>query len=269
MFGNGGTGGNGGASQGGGIYLAGGRLDVTNVTIARNAVKASAGGAGGQGGSVSGMNGQPGISQPGQGGGVFAAGGTDVSARNSLFGLNDAADGPDFSGNFTTASHNFLSDRTGSNLGPANLDAHGNIVGSASHPIDPLLGPLANNGGPTKTMALLAGSPCLQAGTSTGAPATDQRGVKRDKPPDIGAFELETGGASPPRDAGMGREPADSDSIAAQVREDPASRAQVGAPKVGVNSPESSAANRAIGYPSDLRAIIAALELLVPEWTWF
>lgn len=58
---------------------------------------------------------------------------------------------------------------------------------------DPLLGPLADNGGFTKTHALLAGSKALQAGAAS-APTTDQRGVARPQPagsaPDIGAYEV-------------------------------------------------------------------------------
>lgn len=58
---------------------------------------------------------------------------------------------------------------------------------------DPKLGPLADNGGPTLTMALLPGSPAIDAGSAVGAPATDQRGVARPQGPgvDIGAFELQ------------------------------------------------------------------------------
>src|SRR5262249_32509248 len=61
----------------------------------------------------------------------------------------------------------------------------------------PLLGPLQDNGGPTATMALLPGSPAIDAGDPTlavdqhGQPlTTDQRGVARDAAPDIGAFEF-------------------------------------------------------------------------------
>src|SRR4029077_10669211 len=64
----------------------------------------------------------------------------------------------------------------------------------------PDLGPLASNGGPTKTQALLPGSPAIDAGNpvppgSAGdaCAATDQRGIVRPQPPggrcDIGAFE--------------------------------------------------------------------------------
>ncbi len=55
---------------------------------------------------------------------------------------------------------------------------------------DAYLSALGNYGGPTQTMALLPGSPALDAGTAgLGAPATDQRGMPRFGPTDIGAFE--------------------------------------------------------------------------------
>jgi hypothetical protein len=59
---------------------------------------------------------------------------------------------------------------------------------------DPLLGPLEDNGGPTPTMALGAGSPAIDAGDDSLCPATDQRGTPRPQGPhcDIGAFELRT-----------------------------------------------------------------------------
>jgi CSLREA domain-containing protein len=52
---------------------------------------------------------------------------------------------------------------------------------------------LQDNGGPTKTIALIAGSPAINAGNNSGAPATDQRGVARPQVNrvDIGAFELQ------------------------------------------------------------------------------
>ncbi len=61
--------------------------------------------------------------------------------------------------------------------------------------VDPKLGPLADNGGPTMTRALGAGSPAIDQGTVDGlapSPLTDQRGVSRPIGPkaDIGAFEL-------------------------------------------------------------------------------
>jgi CSLREA domain-containing protein len=59
--------------------------------------------------------------------------------------------------------------------------------------LDPLLGPLSNNGGPTQTHALLPGSPAIDAASpDCPPPATDQRGVSRPQGIrcDIGAFEL-------------------------------------------------------------------------------
>jgi hypothetical protein len=193
--GNGGNGGQGGVVQGGGLFVNSGTVDVRNSTVARNKARTGVGGTPGMGGagSTAGRNGSPGISFAGGGGGVwngsFGNSGT-VNATNSLFALNTASGGPDFNGLFNTASHNLLGDGTGSNLAPANPDANGNIVGSSTMPINPKLGPLANNGGPTQTMALLSGSPAIDAGTATGAPATDQRGVARENPPDIGAYEF-------------------------------------------------------------------------------
>jgi hypothetical protein len=54
---------------------------------------------------------------------------------------------------------------------------------------DPTLGPLANNGGPTKTRALLAGSPAINAATNCTV-QVDQRYMARDSQCDIGAFEF-------------------------------------------------------------------------------
>lgn len=57
---------------------------------------------------------------------------------------------------------------------------------------DPQLGSLADNGGPTQTMALSVGSPAIDAGTNTGCPTTDQRGRSRPAGAacDLGAYEF-------------------------------------------------------------------------------
>jgi hypothetical protein len=59
--------------------------------------------------------------------------------------------------------------------------------------VNPLVGPLADNGGTTQTHALLPGSPAIDAGgtNANGCPATDQRGITRPQGMacDIGAFE--------------------------------------------------------------------------------
>lgn len=73
-----------------------------------------------------------------------------------------------------------------------NIDGDGSCRLSAAGDLpsrDPLVGPLANHGGPTDTVALLPGSPALDA--AEGCPATDQRGVTRPQGAacDIGAYE--------------------------------------------------------------------------------
>ena len=115
-------------------------------------------------------------------GGVANGLGT-VSMRNTIIAGNTAPDSPDVSGDLGSLGHNLIGDTAG---------------GSGFHATDflnvnPLLGPLQDNGGPTFTHALLPGSPALDAGDNAGAPATDQRGLSRIVygAVDIGAFELQ------------------------------------------------------------------------------
>jgi hypothetical protein len=63
--------------------------------------------------------------------------------------------------------------------------------------VDPLLGPLTDNGGPTKTHALLPGSPAINKAVKSNCPVTDQRSALRDDAVcDVGAFEFDTIGPS-------------------------------------------------------------------------
>lgn len=57
---------------------------------------------------------------------------------------------------------------------------------------DPMLAPLADNGGQTQTHALQVGSPAIDTGDITSCPGTDQRGVPRPQGVgcDIGSFEF-------------------------------------------------------------------------------
>jgi hypothetical protein len=91
-----------------------------------------------------------------------------------------------------SSSHNLIGDGTGL-TGIAN-GGTGNLIGTASAPIDARLGPLADNGGPTFTEALLAGSPAIDGGVSIPGLTTDQRGFPRrhGSAPDIGAFEVQS-----------------------------------------------------------------------------
>jgi hypothetical protein len=132
------------------------------------------------------------------GGGIFLVSGGTSSVHNSIIAGNFvdlAGTGPDLSGAFTSAGHNLIGIGAGS-IGFVN-GVNGDIVGTPDNPIDPKLGPLANNGGPTRTHALLPGSPAIDHGDNSDAPTTDQRGQARIKDGDgngsrvidIGAFE--------------------------------------------------------------------------------
>jgi len=132
------------------------------------------------------------------GGGVLHFGTTGpATVRNTIIALNlvgYGGSGPDAAGVFASQGHNLIGDGTGSNF--AN-DINSDQVGTAQNPLDPKLGPLARNGGPTRTHALLSGSPALDKGDNSGAPDTDQRNVRRPRDSngdglavvDIGAFE--------------------------------------------------------------------------------
>ncbi len=90
--------------------------------------------------------------------------------------------GLDLYGAFTSKGHNVIQNfADGRGFDPTDL------------PVNPLLGPLQDNGGPTFTHALLLRSPAIDAGDNTNAPATDQRGFPRivNGIIDIGAFEVQ------------------------------------------------------------------------------
>ena len=172
---NGGNGGTGGSGFGG-VYVESGSVKITNGTIAYNLGTLGQGGSGGQGGSSDHYPGSPGI--PGANG--IAAGG--IRALGSLT-LNTILAGNSPSnciGSITDAGHNLSSDNSCAFTGAGSLNN-----------VDPMLGPLADNGGPTLTMALLPGSPAIDAGDDAAAPPTDQRGVARPvgAASDIGAYE--------------------------------------------------------------------------------
>jgi hypothetical protein len=84
-----------------------------------------------------------------------------------------------FTATVTSQGHNLSSDNAG-----------GFLVGAGDKPnTNPMLDTLKNNGGPGDTLALLAGSPAINAGDDTKAPATDERFFSHVGVSDIGAFE--------------------------------------------------------------------------------
>ena len=91
-------------------------------------------------------------------------------------------------GSYTSLGHNLIGRIQGSIPSPGPTD----LIGNSANPIDPVLGPLQDNGGPTFTHALLPGSPAIDSGNPLSFEPVDQRGVLRPRgsAPDIGAFEL-------------------------------------------------------------------------------
>jgi CSLREA domain-containing protein len=143
------------AVDGAGVWACCGEASLNAVTIARNVAV-------------------------GEGGGLWAD--EPVSVENSLIALNSAQFGDDCFNDgdpFASLGHNLL----GTDADCAGFDATGDFVNA-----NPKLGQLKSNGGPTQTVALKKGSPAInKAGDS--APNKDQRGQKRGKKPDIGAYE--------------------------------------------------------------------------------
>jgi hypothetical protein len=125
------------------------------------------------------------------GGGIWNQSGSVTLAASIVAGNMAGRGGPDLAGAFS-GSGNLIGDGTGSS-GLTN-GMNGNLIGTTASPINPLLGTLADNGGPTPTIALLPGSPAigLAADCST---SSDQRGVPRPDVPgttcDSGAYEFQ------------------------------------------------------------------------------
>jgi hypothetical protein len=83
---------------------------------------------------------------------------------------------------------------TGSHDGDSGTTCGATITTGGFSNVSAGLSPLANNGGPSGTLALMAASPAIDHGTGAGAAADDQRHFTRDGSPDIGAYEF---GAKP------------------------------------------------------------------------
>src|SRR5262249_5833364 len=118
---------------GGGLYIASGNLEMVNCTVSGNSAQAQ------------------------EGGGLFYQGGAArLSLANNIFAgnfangdiLNTVGD------DFLTFTYNLIGNGTGLVAPPSGPEFPGNQIGTSASPIDPLLGVLAPNGGPTQTMAL-------------------------------------------------------------------------------------------------------------------
>lgn len=159
-------------NNGGGIYYAGSALTITNTTLTNNIMEATVSG-GGAGIFVNGMSVAP------------------ATFKNSIIAGNTMAHTPNDLGTYSTLAGN--NNLIGVGAGGFTNGVNGNLVGVTN----PLLGPLANNGGNSWTHALLAGSPAINAGDNTSLPSVtyDQRGTGYIRTfgtnADIGAFEFQ------------------------------------------------------------------------------
>jgi hypothetical protein len=164
--------GQGGLAYGGAITNDNGAtLNIKHSTISGN--NAQAGNTGvNQGGATKPAR----LVGEGTGGGIRVGPGavtianTIVAGNTAANGLGDTSGapiaGPDVDGTVTSNGHNLI----GNVAEALGFTGAGDQTG-----VDPLLAPLANNGGPTETMALTPGSPAIDAGVVAGA-TTDQRG---------------------------------------------------------------------------------------------
>ena len=130
----------------------------------------------------------------GTGGGIYSVADTaSMSVKNTIVAGNEAlVSGFDLAGAFSSLGYNLIGS---SGTATGFIDGfNGDIVGTDSQRIDPALSALQDNGGPTLTHALLAGSRAIDAGDNTDGVSIDQRGATRptDTTSDIGAFEIVT-----------------------------------------------------------------------------
>jgi hypothetical protein len=191
--------------SGGGIELATAGVDfnastITNTTIAANSVlnTADAGGGLDAGPGFTGvlklLNDTINANAAAAGGGVFWAGtaGSLFGVQNTILAGNRAVSGPDASNPvlpaFTDLGGNVIG-VSGSGSGNTGFHAATTQTGTSAAPLDPLLGPLQDNGGPSagsqgipttlETEALSRGSPAIARGGLNGTPASDERGFAR------------------------------------------------------------------------------------------
>ncbi|MEM6383942.1 MAG: calcium-binding protein [Pseudomonadota bacterium] len=141
----------------------------------------------------------------GEGGGIFSSNGfgLSVNVSSSIIAENTATQagkGNDIGGApFTSLGNNLVGDGEFNGTTFFVTGTNGDIAGTAASPVDPLLSPLGNNGGPTQTFALESGSQAIDNGNNDEALTSDGRGRARDNGSgtDIGAFELQNVSSTP------------------------------------------------------------------------
>lgn len=204
--------GNKAADGGGGLFVLKGLASLSQCTVSSNTSFDPASGGGGLGVGAGGGARLSHSTVTGNtaenGGGLYLENAAKLSLANSLVAGNTgtvAASGPDIHAPTGTVL------RTGGSILGKNLtvetafpagapNANGDYVGTTAAPVAALLGPLADNGGPTQTCLPQAGSPAIDHATANLAPLLDARGFPRNKDgdgdftfvPDIGATEFGT-----------------------------------------------------------------------------
>ncbi|WP_265594698.1 choice-of-anchor Q domain-containing protein [Haloferula sp. BvORR071] len=196
------------AGSGGAMFNSGGVVMIDHSTISGNSAigpggnSDSAGGIITNVGSVTLTNSTVTGNSGDIGGGIRGVNGGIVRAKSTLIALNTSPSGPDVNGPLTSDGFNLIGNAAGAVAAPALSSDQIGVTPAALN-----LGPLLDNGGPTKTHALLSNSVAVDKGHSN-ASFVDQRGLMQplDLPganapggdgADIGAFEYGSIGISP------------------------------------------------------------------------
>jgi hypothetical protein len=147
---------------GGGILVAGSdeKLDLRSSTVARNTADGTSSARGGN-----------------------LAGAASAKLLNTIVAKGRATTGSNCDAGVKSSKHNLEDENT------CGFTSNGELVNT-----NPRLRDLAENGGPTETIALKRRSPAIDQAGRKSSPKRDQRGFKRGRQPDIGAYEF---GATP------------------------------------------------------------------------
>jgi hypothetical protein len=185
------------AIYGGGIHSYGGAGTVilNNVTVSNNNASTTGGAvvASTTGGGNLFLNNSTISQNTATGGSGIEIDSGTVTTQNTIIAGNGGGNVPDcnstYGGVLQSLGFNVVGNVSGCNFTSATGDRTG---------LNPNLGPLQNNGGPTLTHALLPGSPAINAGNPLGCADnlgnllnTDQRGMPRVGRCDIGAYEFQ------------------------------------------------------------------------------
>jgi hypothetical protein len=181
-------------SLGGGICILSGSATIINSTISGNSagvgggVRAGAGAVTIRNCTITGNTASLRVAGISQGGSETLTLSSTIVAGNTAPGAQEIEDAVQ-----PASDHNLIGNDIGL-MGISN-GMNGNLIGTAANPINPMLGPLQFNGGPTRTHAPLPGSLAINHGSDLIGLASDQRGLPFLRHfgagVDIGAFETQ------------------------------------------------------------------------------